>query len=538
MRPGRCRPGEYTEVGGVRVFSLGSNHEGQAGFGASERVGGRGQRDPRRRSLPAFRLSQHAPLRHDGGEQGRIAPGWLQGIYVRPEAGHSTVINSGTIILGEGTTDFRNNNHDPAAGIFQSNLSIHDGHGYGSITSINTQTGVIHTGDDGAGLTSQSYRGDATTINEGVIVIGDGVMKQFTQYNGDTYHKLFHSHGMSSESRDYAVGTTAYAHNTGSITVGDLAIGSKVIGNGYPLLNFTRITAYNVNEGIISTGDNSAGMFTFGTNATSKNLGDITTGDYDISAFHTNRYSAEVFAVGRNGVGSSGTLLSEVINYGTITTGDGKVGASAWNHAPFSYGARVRQNDAGVITTGDHSIGARIKGNEFSILDNQGEISVGDDSVGVDITVGGAICTPDQTELTVTEGEMQASNAGIIETGDNSVGIRMNGDREDVPWTGYIMVPSRYYPYFAYERVSGTVDITSASYLANSGTIRVGANSTAVEITGTAAHDQGLHFFNAGTIDASQASSTAIRVNADNRIDSYVVNVGTIIGNVTFGARR
>ena len=33
--------------------------------------------------------------------------------------------------------------------------------------------------------------------------------------------------------------------------------------------------------------------------------------------------------MGRNGVGSSGTLLSEVINYGTITTGDGKVGASA-----------------------------------------------------------------------------------------------------------------------------------------------------------------------------------------------------------------
>ena len=83
--------------------------------------------------------------------------------------------------------------------------------------------------------------------------------------------------------------------------------------------------------------------------------------------------------------------------------------------------------------------------------------------------------------------------------------------------------------------MSGTVDITSASYLANSGTVRVGAHSTAVEITGTAAHDQGLHFFNAGTIDASQASSTAIRLNADNRLDSYVVNVGTIAGNVTFG---
>ena len=193
------------------------------------------------------------------------------------------------------------------------------------------------------------------------------------------------------------------------------------------------------------------------------------------------------------------------------------------------------QNDAGVITTGDHSIGARVTGNQFAILANEGEISVGDDSVGADITAGGALLYPGETTPTVTVGTLQASNAGIIETGDNSVGVRMNGDRDDVPWTGYIIVPSPYYPYYGYQPVSGTVDITSASYLANSGTIRVGAHSTAVEITGTAAHDQGLHFFNAGTIDASQASSTAIRLNADNRIDSSVVNVGTIAGNVTFG---
>ena len=58
-----------------------------------------------------------------------------------------------------------------------------------------------------------------------------------------------------------------------------------------------------------------------------------------------------------------------------------------------------------------------------------------------------------------------------------------------------------------------------------------------VEITGTAANDQGLHLFNAGTIDAQPGrSSTAIRLNADNNLDSYAVNVGTIAGNITFGA--
>ena len=130
-------------------------------------------------------------------------------------------------------------------------------------------------------------------------------------------------------SADYVAGTTAYARNSGTITVGDLALGSAVIGGGFTLLDPTRITALNVNEGIISTGDNSAGMFTKGTNATSVNTGRITSGNYDISAFQPNQYSADVFAMGRNGVGSSGTFLSEVINYGTITTGDGKVGASA-----------------------------------------------------------------------------------------------------------------------------------------------------------------------------------------------------------------
>ena len=77
--------------------------------------------------------------------------------------------------MGEGTTNFLGNYHDPAAGILHSNLPVD---GRGLIVSINTATGVIHTGDDGAGLTSQNYRGDAITINEGVITTGDGVVGQ------------------------------------------------------------------------------------------------------------------------------------------------------------------------------------------------------------------------------------------------------------------------------------------------------------------------------------------------------------------------
>ncbi len=362
-------------------------------------------------------------------------------------------------------------------------------------------------------------------------------MGRVEDYYAGPYDKLFHSQGMLARSVDYVAGTTAHARNSGSITVGDLAIGSGVIGGGITLLDPTRSTALNVNEGIIQSGDNSAGMFTKGTNATSINTGTVTSGSYDISAFITNQYSAGEFAIGRNGVGTSGTLRSEVVNYGTITTGDGKVGASAVMTYDFGYAARVIQNDAGVITTGDHSIGARVTGNGFAFLSNDGRISVGDDSAGADVTAGGALLYTGEAEPTVTVGTLRVSNAGIIETGDNSVGVRMNGDRKDVPWTGWVRVPSNYYPYYAYDQVFGTIDITNASYLANAGTIRVGANATAVEITGMPGSEQGgLHLFNAGTIDGSQASSTAIRVNAENILGSYVVNVGTIVGNMTFGA--
>ena len=303
--------------------------------------------------------------------QGRIElQDGARGIFIQPEAGDSTAINSGTIIVGEGTTNVRNNYHDPAAGIFHSNLGV-DGYAYGSITSINTETGFIATGDDGAGLMSLSYRGDSTTINEGIIITGDGLVEQLTGYG--TYDKLFHSHGMLSLSSDYVAGTTAYARNSGSISVGDLALGSGVIGGGFTLLDPTHITARNVNEGIITTGDNSAGMYTKGTNATSVNTGRITSGNYDISAFQPNQYSGDVFALGRNCVGSSGTFLSEVMNYGTITTGDGKVGAFAQkSYDGFGYGAGVVQNDAGVITTGDDSIGARVTGNQFAIPRQRG----------------------------------------------------------------------------------------------------------------------------------------------------------------------
>ena len=135
------------------------------------------------------------------------------------------------------------------------------------------------------------------------------------------------------------------------------------------------------------------------------------------------------------------------------------------------------------------------------------------------------------------EGALQAINAGIIETGDDSIGVRLNGVRQDLPYSGQLRLPDPNVPgQYYYVDVSGAADVTSPSYLNNGGAIRVGENSTAIEITGTGGNEQGQQLFNSGAIDGSKAGSAAIRLNADNNLDSHVVNVGTILGNVTFGA--
>ena len=173
--------------------------------------------------------------------------------------------------------------------------------------------------------------------------------------------------------------------------MGELAVGSFVSGQGYSLLDPLSATATNVNEGIITTGDNSSGMFTMGYVSAAINSGSVTTGNYDISAFQPHaEYTADEFAQLRYGVASSGTVLSLVVNDGAITTGNGTVGASARMYSPgIGIAAQLLQNEGGVITTGDDSIGARVAGNYYGAFENAGRISVGNDSVGADISAGG-----------------------------------------------------------------------------------------------------------------------------------------------------
>ena len=200
------------------------------------------------------------------------------------------------------------------------------------------------------------------------------------------------------------------------------------------MLDPTDPTAIIVNEGIITTGDDSSGLFAMGNNATSINTGSITVGSLDLGKFQPHPvYTADEFAQQGFGVAAWGIGLSEVVNYGQITTGDGTVGAAARMYYPgYGYGARLLQNADGVIITGDRSTGALVAGNYGATLVNEGRIAVGDGSIGVDIVAGSVNLVYGDTTATVIDGALFASNAGIIETGDDSVGLRMTGVLDDV----------------------------------------------------------------------------------------------------------
>ncbi len=458
------------------------------------------------------------------------------GIAVDPLTGFSTAINEGTIIVGDGNPDFQSVTPLPSAGIYQSNLPHN---GPADITSINAESGIIITGDDSIGVGNEAYLGSSVVINEGSITTGNGVVGTYTAY-GEIYDRLFTTQGLFSRSfARFVAGTTAYARNSGSITVGDLAIGSQAVGNGAPLLDPTRPTAININDGIITTGDNSIGMATSGMNTIILNTGTITTGSFDISAYETGRYGAGQFAELRAGATASSWRYAELINYGTITVGDGKIGAVARSaNSGIGYTASLQQSDTGVITTGDHAIGARVHGNLFSFFASAGEISVGDDSVGVEITSGDAFAYSGANHPTTFPGVLQAFNSGIIETGDNSTGIRMNGVREDR----------------SLERLCVQAGSVCSVYLLPGGLLGDGRRHQSFvppeqrhdprgrQLDRRRDHRHGWQRAGPAAVqcghDRRQPGrvSTALRLNADRNLDSYAINVGTIAGDITFGA--
>ncbi len=539
-------PGEAAFVSGVNVVSLGSNNEYLAGIAHLNELHAEYNAILGSDEFPIFDYPNVRLYDTTVVNEGQIElKDGAAGLFIIPRAGDSTAINSGTIIVGDGGSIPENNIASPSAGIFQTNFPVD---GLGLTASINTETGVIVTGDDSAGIRNLNIGGDSTAINEGSITIGNGLSKRITNAGGESYDRLFQSTGITSISAASQVfGTTAYAGNSGEITIGDLAIGIFVSGQGQRALDPTDPTAINVNEGIITTGDDSSGMFAMGNNATTINSGSITVGSLDLGKFQPHPvYTADEFAQLGFGVAASGMAWPR-----SSTTARSRP-ATARSARPrgcttraSASAARLLQDADGVINTGD---GRSARWSPATTAPRSstraGSPSATARSASTS-SAGSVNLVYGDTTATVIDGALFASNAGIIETGDNSVGLRMTGVLDDVALQrqgpGERSAGSYYFdPDYTYSSVliEGTADVVGTSYLVNTGTIRTGAGSTAVEITGEGATELGgAQLFNTGTIQAgADGKGTAIRVNADNDIDSYVVNVGTIAGDIVFGA--
>jgi outer membrane autotransporter protein len=544
-------PGEAAFVTGIGVASLGSNNATYANLAhLNELYAGYneilGSEYFTLFDLPQLRLYDTTVVNRGSIE---LLDG-ATGISVFPAAGTSTVVNEGRIVVGDGDSIFQFNVEQLSVGMRQITV------GLGPTISMNSESGVIVTGDQSAGIWNQSSNGgDAIAINEGSITTGDGGTGSVPNwYTGEPYDRLFQSFGMRSNSVAPVWGATAYARNSGDITVGELAIGIGVSGQGIRIVDVTEPTAIGVNEGGIAAGDNSTGMLVLGTTTSVFNSGSVSIGDLDLGAYTPRPgTTGDEFAQLGIGLASWGLGTASLANYGSVATGDGTIGAFARTYVSgfpyavgYGYNAQLLQDSEGVITTGDHSVGALVVGNTAAALVNEGRVTTGDASIGVDVAAGNAILRYGETTATVIEGELIVSNAGIVETGDGSIGVRVAGVKKDVEYSGTVRVRlpdppvcNPYYCVYQYEyvEVAGAVDVIGTSYLVNTGAIRTGAGSTAIEITGAADDARGLQLFNAGSIQAGpDGKGVAIRINDGNDIDSYVINVGSIAGDVIFGS--
>jgi outer membrane autotransporter protein len=533
--------GETPFVAGITVASLGSNNEYLDDYAHINELHAEYNAILGEDLFPIFDFPNVRLYETTVANSGRIElKDGARGIFLAPAAGDSTAINTGTIIVGDGVSFPTGNVQGESDGIF------HMG-GLGSITTVNAEGGVIVGGNNSIGIRNNSMGGDSYTVNEGSITVGNGEVNRLASYDGTPFDRVFTSIGMWSNSPAPSLGALAYARNSGDITVGNVATGVFVSGQGLRQLDPSDWTAIGINEGIITAGDDATGLFTMGSNATSYNSGSVSVGDHDRSRFLPDPVFGMDYDVAQMGYGVAawGEALAEVVNSGQITTGNRTVGAASRMYDPgYGYGARLLQSADGVIVTGDESIGARVAGNYYAGLANEGRITVGDGSTGIDVAAGSVVLRRYAPVATVVEGLTFASNSGIVETGDNSVGVRMNAVLEDVAYSGETLVldPPGCSPFnppcnASIITVSGTADSIGTAYLANSGTIRTGANSSAVVITGAGAAELGgAQLFNSGTIQAgADGTGTAVSVNAGNSIDSQVVNVGSIAGSIVFG---
>ncbi len=199
-----------------------------------------------------------------------------------------------------------------------------------------------------------------------------------------------------------SLGVSDEITNKGKINLGDSSTGIYAEG-GAGLLNET--------AGIINVGDNSQGIYARNSGS-AVNRGKISIGDSSIGIYFNN--------------------ASAAVNYGDITSGSDNGVAVYMDDQTAGF-----RNDGLISLSGQNNIGIYDTGTGIRVIDNNGEISVGDsasaDSPNVGIySVDGSLTINHNTNAKITAGinsmGIYAKNTtinaeGIINIGDNGTGI-------------------------------------------------------------------------------------------------------------------
>lgn len=443
------------------------------------------------------------------------------GVKGATDFGFLNLINQGSITVGNGST----NTETEQFSRFSSGMSSHTHPGnpasiYADIYMLNDEGGIISTGDDGIGMAGYVLSGRLDMVNKGDINVGSGLLWEQTYdgWNG-SYIETFMAPSYGMRAKQYAYSSektqTMTAYNAGSITTGDFSQGINVSRYNRTFDYYVAEADANaINVGSITTGDNSSGMvITSISNGFMVNTGDITIGSLNADLFtEISDYAFPNEGVLNQGMRVRSQYTNYITNNGSVTTGNNTAGIYSRVNRVEGYTSIVALGENSRVTSGNESTGILMTGGGYASLENAGTVTVGDNAAAVDTRFFGF--ADHQTywdALTTGAGGAQVINTGDIIAGNNSTGVNMTG----AYYQGFACSYDPYGWSSCDESQFQNTQLLGQSYLVNAGNIRVGDNSTAVQISGVGRQVNGVvmpQLINYGTISAGE-NGVAVKVN-------------------------
>ncbi len=342
----------------------------------------------------------------------------------------------------------------------------------GGIDNLTVNVLPAATVSDGGGA-AISVNDFNTITNSGTLVAGSSRFAVFAGANNTITNTATGTITVGDNSTGIIVFGNSTVTNAGAITTGF----AGVPGGGIFAINADN-TVTNTATGTITVGDDAVGIFVQGNHAMVSNAGALTAGDLGAGI---------VLLLGND---------AKVSNSGTIAAGHDGAGISV-------QGDRATVSNVGAITTGDFGIGLDVSGDDVTVS-SRGTIIVGDTAFAVNVQGDRAAITNGGTVTVGAAGaagilfagsSSMITNSGHIIGGDDAAGIAILGDSNTIINAGTITVGG-----------GSAVGIDASSIVGsnaiiNTGTINVGVGATGISVSGVGT------VFNSGTINAATGAA-------------------------------